>query len=115
MVGRVAGLLSRLGQPPPRRAAAIAASIIIVLLSWRAFVQTSYWENSERLWNHALAVTTDNAMAHNNLGHLLLQRGEWDRAISHFELALNIRSQNAATHYNLGRALMENNLANALA
>jgi protein O-mannosyl-transferase len=54
-------------------------------------------------------------MAHNNLGHLLLQRGEWDSAISHFELALNIRSHNAATHYNLGRALMENNLANALA
>jgi protein O-mannosyl-transferase len=115
IVWTVAGLLSRLGQPAQRRVAASAASMIIALLSWRAFVQTSYWENSERLWNHALAVTTDNAMAHNNLGHLLLQRGEWDRAISHFELALNIRSHNAATHYNLGRALMENNLANALA
>ncbi len=115
IVWTVAELLSRLGQPARRRVAAIAASMIIALLSWRAFAQTSYWENSERLWNHALAVTTDNAMAHNNLGHLLLQRGEWDRAISHFELALNIRSHNAATHYNLGRALMENNLANALA
>jgi protein O-mannosyl-transferase len=115
IVWTVAGLLSRLGQPAQRRVAATAASMSIAILSWRAFVQTSYWENSERLWNHALAVTTDNAMAHNNLGHLLLQRGEWDRAISHFELALNIRSHNAATHYNLGRALMENNLANALA
>jgi tetratricopeptide (TPR) repeat protein len=115
IVWTVAGLLARLGQPTQRRVAAIAASMIIVVLSWRAFVQTSYWENSERLWNHALAVTTDNAMAHNNLGHLLLQRGEWDRAISHFELALNIRSHNAANHYNLGRALVENNLANALA
>jgi tetratricopeptide (TPR) repeat protein len=115
IVWTVTGLLARLGQPTQRRVAAIAASMIIVVLSWRAFVQTSYWESSERLWNHALAVTTDNAMAHNNLGHLLLQRGEWDRAISHFELALNIRSHNAANHYNLGRALMENNLANALA
>jgi tetratricopeptide (TPR) repeat protein len=114
IVWTAARLLSRLGQPSQQWTAAIAASTIIALLSWRAFVQTSYWENSERLWNHALAVTTDNAMAHNNLGHLLLQRGEWDRAISHFELALNIRSRNAATHYNLGRALMENNLANAL-
>ena len=115
IVWTVAELLSRLRQPAQHRVAAIVMPTIIALLSWRAFVQTSYWENSERLWNHALAVTTDNAMAHNNLGHLLLQRGEWDRAISHFELALNIRSQNAATHYNLGRALMENNLANALA
>ena len=94
---------------------AVAGVAIVIVLSWRAFVQTSYWENSEKLWNHALAVTTDNAMAHNNLGHLLLQRGAWDTAISHFELALKIRSRNAATHYNLSRALMENNLANALA
>jgi protein O-mannosyl-transferase len=115
IVWTVAEPLSRLQQPAQQRIAAIAASVIIALLGWRAFVQTSYWENSERLWNHALAVTSDNAMAHNNLGHLLLQRGEWDSAISHFELALNIRSRNAATHYNLGRALMENNLANALA
>jgi tetratricopeptide (TPR) repeat protein len=115
IVWTVAELLSRLRQRAQHRVAAIVTPTIIALLSWRAFVQTSHWENSERLWNHALAVTTDNAMAHNNLGHLLLQRGEWDRAISHFELALNIRSHNAATHYNLGRALIENNLANALA
>jgi protein O-mannosyl-transferase len=94
--------------------AAITAAIIIVL-SWRAFVQTSYWVNSEKLWNHALAVTTDNAMAHNNLGHLLLQRGEWDGAISHFERALEIRYRTTSAHYNLGGALIENNLANALA
>ena len=115
IVWMVAELFSRLRQPAQQRVAAIVTPTIIALMSWRAFVQTSHWENSERLWNHALAVTTDNAMAHNNLGHLLLQRGEWDSAISHFKSALKIRSRNAATHYNLGRALMENNLANALA
>jgi tetratricopeptide (TPR) repeat protein len=115
IVWTVAEFLSRLRQPAQQRIAAIVMPTIIALLSWRAFVQTSYWQNSETLWNHALAVTTDNAMAHNNLGYLLLQRGEWDSAISHFESALKIRSRNAATHYNLGRALMENNLANALA
>jgi tetratricopeptide (TPR) repeat protein len=94
--------------------AAIAAAIIIAL-TWRAFVQTSYWKNSETLWNHALAVTTDNDAAHNNLGYLFLQRGEFDGAISHFEKALEIRSRNAAAHYNFGGALIENNLANALA
>jgi tetratricopeptide (TPR) repeat protein len=94
--------------------AAIAA-VIIITLAWRAFEQTSYWKNSETLWNHALAVTMDNAMAHNNLGYLFLQRGELDSAISHFETALMIRSRNAAAHYNLGEALVENNLANALA
>ena len=94
--------------------AAIAA-VIIITLAWRAFEQTSYWKNSETLWNHALAVTADNDAAHNNLGYLFLQRGELDSAISHFETALMIRSRNAAAHYNLGEALVENNLANALA
>ena len=91
------------------------AAVIVIALSWRAFVQTSYWKNSETLWNHALSVTTDNDTAHNNLGHLFLQRGEWDSAISHFETALEIRSRNAAAHYNFGGALIENSLANALA
>ena len=94
--------------------AAIAAAIIIAL-SWRAFVQTSYWKNSETLWNHTLAVTTDNDMAHNSLGDLFLRRGELDSAISHFEIALEIRSRNAAAHYNFGGALIENNLGSALA
>jgi tetratricopeptide (TPR) repeat protein len=94
--------------------AAIAAAIIIAL-SWRAFVQTSYWENSEMLWNHTLAITPDNDMAHNNLGYLFQRRGELDKAISHFETALKIRSGNASAHYNFGGALIENSLANALA
>lgn len=94
--------------------AAIAA-LVIIALSWRAFVQASYWENSETLWNHASAVTTDNDAAHNNLGYLFLQRGELDSAISHFETALKIRSRNAAGHYNFGGALIENSLATALA
>ncbi|MFN2542061.1 MAG: tetratricopeptide repeat protein [Chthoniobacterales bacterium] len=93
---------------------ATAAVTIVLLLSWRASVQAAYWKNSEALWSHALAVTSNNDVAHNNLGFLFLQRGQFDAAISHFESALKIRSQNAATHYNLGLALIHNNLANAL-
>ena len=93
--------------------AAIAAAIIIAL-SCSAFVQASYWKNGEMLWNHTLAVTTDNDMAHNTLGDLFLRRGELDSAISHFEIALKIRSRNAAAHYNFGGALIENKLGSAL-
>ncbi len=91
------------------------AGAIIIALSWLAFVQTSYWKNSETLWNHTLAVTTDNDVAHYNLGHLFLQRGDLDSAISHFETTLQIRSRNSAAHYNAGGALIENNLAAVLA
>src|SRR5262249_19871703 len=94
--------------------AALAATIVI-LLSWRACVQTSSWKNSEVLWNHALAVTGDNDVAHNNLGYLFLQRGELDSALSHYETALKIRARSAAPYYNFGGALIENSLPAILA
>ena len=93
----------------------VAASIIIVSLSARAFGQTSYWKNSETLWNHTLSVTSDNDVAHNNLGFLFLRSGELDKAISEFQTALDIRSRNTQRHYSLGAALIQNNMGNAFA
>ena len=91
------------------------AAMAVVSLGARAFGQTSYWKNSETLWNHALAVTGENDVAHNNLGFLFLRRGELDKAISEFQTALDIRSRNTQSHYSLGAALIESNLGNALA
>jgi tetratricopeptide (TPR) repeat protein len=94
---------------------AAIVTLIIISLSWRAFVQTSYWKDSEVLWKHTLAVTSNNDVAHYNLGYLFLQRGDLDSAISHFETALQIRSRYNAAFYNFGSAPIENNLANLLA
>jgi protein O-mannosyl-transferase len=93
----------------------LVAATTIAVLSYLAAAQTSFWKNSETLWNHTLSVTSNNDFAHNNLGFLYLRRGELDQAISHFETALKIRSGNDQTHYNLGTALVHMNLANALA
>ena len=97
------------------RVAIAAAVVIIVALASATFIQTSYWRNSETLWTHALAVTSDNDFAHNNLGYLCVNRGELDKAISHFETALRIRSSRLDTHYNVGTAFVQMNLADALA
>jgi protein O-mannosyl-transferase len=93
----------------------VVATATIAILSYGAAVQTSFWKNSEGLWNHTLSVASNNDFAHNNLGFLYLRRGELDKAISHFETALKIRSGNSQTRYNLGTALVHTNLANALA
>src|SRR5207249_8083771 len=58
------------------RVALAAAVVLIGALACGAFVQTSYWRNSETLWTHALAVTSNNDVAHNNLGYLCVDRGE---------------------------------------
>src|SRR5438270_4709812 len=100
---------------PRREYLWLAATITIAVLSYGPAVQTSFWKNSERLWDHTLSVTSDNDFAHNNLGFLYLQRGELDEAVSHFETALRIRSGKSQTRYNLGTALVHVNLANALA
>jgi tetratricopeptide (TPR) repeat protein len=102
--------------PRVRRAlVGVVAAIAIVSFGVRAFAQTSYWKSSETLWNHTLAVTGENDVAHNNLGFLFLRRGELDKALSEFQAALDIRSRNTGTHYSLGAALIQSNLGNALA
>jgi tetratricopeptide (TPR) repeat protein len=93
---------------------AVTAVTIVIALSWCSFIQASYWQNSQALWNHTLSVTGDNDVAHNNLGNLFLERRDLDSAIPHFEAALEIRSRSSATHYKAGSALIENSLASVL-
>ena len=52
-----------------------AASIIVILL-FTAFTcrQISYWRDSETLFRHAIAVTENNYLAHNNLGSALIKK-----------------------------------------
>jgi len=111
--GHSAGLCAPHNRVHKALLATISATVLI-LLSWRAFVQASYWRDSSTLWNRALAVTENNDVAHNNLGQLSLERRDFDSAISHFEAALKIRSRSAAAHYKAGSALIENSLASVL-
>jgi Flp pilus assembly protein TadD len=97
------------------RVAAVPAPVIIVALAATAYIQTSYWRNSETLWTHTLAVTSDNDFAHNNLGYLCIDSGQLDEAISHFEAAAMIRHNKTNKHYNVGSAFVQMNLADALA
>jgi protein O-mannosyl-transferase len=111
-----AGDVAAVDQARLWRSAAIAGTAIVVAaLACTAFSQTSYWRNSETLWTHALAVTTDNDVAHNNLGYLCVDRGELDKAMSHYEAALKIRSGKLDPHYNLATAFIEMNLGDVLA
>jgi protein O-mannosyl-transferase len=86
-------------------ACAIAAGLAIAVLMGSARQQTSYWRNSETLWNHAIDCTEYNAIAHNNLGMALAAGRRFDEAIVHYKKALEIKPWYAMAHCNLGRAL----------
>jgi protein O-mannosyl-transferase len=82
-------------------------AIVIGLLSWRASVQASYWRDSETLFTHALAVTSNNDVAENNLGIVFLQKGNLDEAISLLQAAVDLRPDNSPAHENLAKALLQ--------
>ena len=86
--------------------------IIVASLIFFARAQTSYWQNSEMLWSHALACTTDNVMAEENLGEAVYKQGRTDEAIAHFQRALQIEPNLASAHSSLGAALLKTGRSN---
>ncbi len=90
-----------------RKIVTAAALLTILVLSWRAWVQTSYWRDSETLFKHALAVTTNNDVAENNLGIVYLRQGNVDDAISLLQAAVDLRPDNSPAHENLAKALLQ--------
>jgi Flp pilus assembly protein TadD len=72
-----------------------------------AWIQTGYWKDSATLWTHTLACTTDNYVAHSNLGNALLQKGRVDEAITHYQSAVQIDPRYADAQFNLGNAFLQ--------
>jgi len=91
-----------------REILAITAALIIIALTTRSYLQTSYWRDTETLWKHAIANTSNNYIAHTNLAQTLSQSGRFAEAIAECEKALKIKPDFAAAHNNLGSALQEN-------
>ena len=68
--------------------------------------QLTYWQDSESLFRHAIAVTTDNHIAHINLGKALLELGNPDEAVVHLAKAVRLTPDDPEAQYNLGTALV---------
>jgi len=90
-----------------RMALGVAALIVVGALSWRCWLQTSYWRDSETLFTHALAVTSNNDVALNNLGIIFLEKGQLDDAISKLQAAIDLRPENGPAHDNLAKAFLK--------
>src|SRR5213595_3564561 len=88
-----------------RQILGVAAAIVIASLAWLAWIQNTYWRDSEALWTRTLAVTSHNDAAHASLADFLLRRDRIDEAISHSEEALRIHSRNGSAHNTLAFGL----------
>jgi tetratricopeptide (TPR) repeat protein len=83
------------------------SGVILAALIYCARAQACYWKDSETLWTHTLACTSDNSIAHNNLGNALLRKDKVDDAIAQFQQALQINPGYAEAHNDLGAALLQ--------
>ena len=91
---------------PARYLLATIAIAVVATLAWTARLQTAFWRDSELLWSHALACTTDNTVAEENLGQALFEHGKINKALFHLEKALRIEPNDAIAHGALGAILL---------
>jgi tetratricopeptide (TPR) repeat protein len=85
------------------RSVAGCAAIVLCLVVTRQ--QLGNWKDSETLYRHALAVTENNYLAHNNLGNTLDEKGQTDEAIRQFQEAIRAQPSYAEAYNNLGAVL----------
>ena len=85
----------------------LLAAVTLLTLMTVTFIQVGYWKNSITLFEHALAVSNDNWLIHNNLASTLQEKGRIDEAIEHYQEAVRIKPKYARAHSNLGSVLHE--------
>jgi Tfp pilus assembly protein PilF len=83
----------------------VAFFAAVAVLAAAAWLQVGYWRNTQALFQRALDVTSENWVAHNNLGVALSDRGQVDDAISHFRESIRINPRHATARNNFGVAL----------
>ncbi len=89
-----------------RRGAVLAAALAATALGVRSRDQVWTWRDSGSLMEHALRATTDNALAHNNLGTELHAAGRWLEAAAHWREALRITPEYPDARANLAGVLI---------
>jgi len=74
------------------------------VLTWH---QASVYQSPDSLWRTTVDRNPACWMAHNNLGFILLQRGEVDAAIDQIQTAVRLQPDDEAARKNLGSALLQ--------
>jgi tetratricopeptide (TPR) repeat protein len=88
--------------PATRSGLAACAATVMAACAVLTWNQVGYWRNSASLFAHALAVTRDNAVAHNNFGVTLLDAGNQAAAEGHFAEAVRLKANYPEGLANLG-------------
>jgi protein O-mannosyl-transferase len=95
--------------PQAKPMLACATGVLLAGCFFVSMRQLQYWHDSIKLFSHAIEVTTDNAVAHCNLGQALAAAGKPEDARDEYTKALNIDPTyvsamvSMSSYYNLHR------------
>jgi protein O-mannosyl-transferase len=91
-------------RPPSAMKMSLAGCLVLALftLTWK---QSWMYQDVETLWRTTLARNSEAWLAHNNLGNLLVQKGQFDEAFTHFQRARALNPNAPEVHNNLGNRL----------
>lgn len=90
----------------PRSLLGAASLSVLIMCIAAAREQASTWRNSISLWSRAVAVTRDNATAHDQLGVAYFKKGKTDEALTHHQRAVELRPGSTRNRSNLGNVLL---------
>ncbi len=90
----------------------IAFVAVTIAMMGCTYMQVGKWKDNKTLFEHTLAVTSDNYLAHHNIGTELLDEEKLDEAIQHFREVIRIMPTYSATYNNLGVALAKSGKLN---
>jgi len=93
--------------PLARMACMAVASLAVAALGLATRAQVAVWRDTPALFEHALAVTGDNYMAHAALGIHYLDEGDRARAEEHLREAVRLYPLDALSHTQLGRLYLD--------
>jgi len=85
----------------------VVSAIALVALACCSWVQVGYWKDTVTLFEHALAVTRGNYVAHNNIGQEMQAAGRLEEAIAHYSRAVQTDPDPGLAYNNLGAALAQ--------
>lgn len=86
----------------------VATMAVVVFLAMMLCTrqQAGYWQNTSKLFNHALAVTDNNFMAQAAMGEVYLKQKKYDKAIYYFTESAKSDVYRPGLHGKLGFALL---------
>ena len=103
LVWECASLWKKLNLPGMRVMAIVLVLVAMSALGFTAWRQTTYWRNTELLFNHTLKVVPDNWLAHSFLAAALVREDRLDETLEHYRAAYTLGPKNGSACNNLGK------------